>query len=287
LLVDHAAQVDQLNMFLQARYLSGMLHVPGTGPAQQALCALPGSRDSVYNGRATTSAPCYAQPDHPANSTLDIFTVRTLLAAAGVELDDESYKGSGHSARYEGLTMMVSIRYYNAVPWKGVLKDPAYYYEVTAMKENAYGQHEVIWDPYKRNRTVIAMHGILVQASTSGALAGFSFNNLLLQFTASLALLTVASTGVNYLAMYVLKYRAYYHAALVDKTADFSAVAELEAMTTHELRDACRQQNLPMGGSRNVLICRLVAEQALDHDPAGTPSATSRDLPLAEPFAGR
>lgn len=289
-LIDHAAEVAPLNFFQQARDLSGLLKVPGKGPAEQALCAQPGSVTAFHGGRSTSTAPCYAQPMHPVNQTLDIFTLQMLLGASGVDLDGVSHD-QGHSVRYEGMTMMINIFYYNAVPWSGLLRTPGYYYEVTAMAGNSYGQHAVLWNPAMSSRTLLAMHGMLIQANVVGPVAGFDFNNLLLQLTASLALLTAATLAVNFLAMYVLKYRKYYSAALVDETADFSAVVALEQMPLEELREACGRRFLPSGGTRVQLINRLVLDgydEALGDraggEDGGGPAADAESP--ADPLAG-
>mmetsp|Transcript_104856 Transcript_104856/g.293919 ORF Transcript_104856/g.293919 Transcript_104856/m.293919 type:complete len:495 (-) Transcript_104856:72-1556(-) len=275
LLLDHAVQLPDASFSAQGRFLYGLLHIPGSGPLERALCAMPGAVDHYDEGRPTVTAPCYIEPSHPPNSNLDFFSLSTLLAAAGVDLDNESYAGSGHSARYEGLTMLIDIHYYNAVPWRGVLREPAYYYEVTAMRQNPWGQHKVLWDPHSTNRTVIAMHGVMIRANLGGTIGRFVFNNLLLQLAASLALLAGATTGVNCVAQYMMRYRAYYHAALVDKTADFSEVATLEAQSTEELREECRRRSLATGGNRVELISRLIADDHVDHADTVAGSARS------------
>merc|ERR1719487_2097839 len=125
---------------------------------------------------------------------------------------------------------MLSISWYNSAPWRGVMS-PGYIYELSAMAKNAYGTHEAVWDPFRKNRTLVAMHGVLLQANIVGRIGDFNFNTLLLQLTASLTLLAVATMIVNYMATFCLKYRDYYQHAMVDITADFSEVADLEALT--------------------------------------------------------
>mmetsp|Transcript_67176 Transcript_67176/g.194251 ORF Transcript_67176/g.194251 Transcript_67176/m.194251 type:complete len:479 (+) Transcript_67176:112-1548(+) len=265
LLIDHAAQAPEIGFAAEGRFLHGLLRVPGRGPVEQALCAMPGAVDDYYHGQATSSAPCYVEPGHPKNTALDFFTIGTLLAAGGVTLDDESFSGSGCTARYEGITMLIDIHYYNAVPWRGVLGHSSYYYEVTANRNNAYGQHQVMWDPRSPNRVVIAMHGILIQAGLGGSIGAFVFNNLVLQVAASLALLFWVTAAVNFIAQYMMKHRVYYKAALIDRTADFSDVPRLEALSTHELRDMCAGRSLARGGPREEVISRLIAD---DYDDA-------------------
>merc|ERR1719476_633503 len=106
--------------------------------------------------------------------------------------------------------MIVNIIWFNTLPWRGRLGGAHYYYDIYAMAKNSYSTHTAIWDPFRVNRTVLVTHGILVQANIMGQIGVFNFNTLLLQLTASLTLIAVASVLVNYVATCFLKYRAYY-----------------------------------------------------------------------------
>jgi len=273
-LVDHAAQVPEIGFFQQARDIVGLLRIKGDGPKQQALCKGPWAWDSPFATHRANKAPCYIEASHPVKGSLqDVFLLSTLLTAASVDLDEASYAGSGHSARFEGMTMLLSIKWFNTAPWVGILGKPGYVYELDAMPKNAYGLHQTIWAPKEPNRTVISAHGILLQANILGEIGGFNFNGLLLQLTASMTLLAVASFAVNFLATSVLKYKDYYNHAMTDLTADFSDVAVLEAMTLEALQDTCRRRFVPHGGSKVELISRLVAD-GYQHQPGSRGTST-------------
>jgi hypothetical protein len=257
-LIDHAAQVPAINWFYQARDIPGRLKVPDFDKDWQhakenanKLCKDKDGWSDPSGGSHVSSAPCYIDPNHPPSSTLDVFTVSTLLTAAGVDLDTESYAGSNHSARYEGMTMLVSIDWVNNAPWTGTLSEPYYVYSLTAMPKNAFGLHQTIWDPYRQNRTLMAVHGIMLQGNLIGDIGAFEFNTLLLQLTASVTLLLISSTIVDYAARFGCKYRKYYSTAMVDVTADFSEAAHLEEMTIDALRQECRNRALAHGGQKN------------------------------------
>jgi len=274
ILIDHSAQVLELGFNEQARYVDGLLQVNGTGTSAQKLCSQPGAVDSAYNGRNTSKAPCYIEPSHPPNSKLDFFRLETLLAAAGAELDEESFPGSGQSVRYEGLPMTINIKYFNAVPWRGLVST-RYIYEVQATTATSYGEHDIVWTRYPVNRTLLAKHGIMLQANIAGRVGVFSFNGLLLQLTASLALLTSAALAVNLIARYVMRYRQFYSAALIDTTADFSHVDLLEARSLESLQETCRTRALACGGGRVDVINRLLQD---GYDPLEDAGESARDF---------
>eukprot|EP00405_Crypthecodinium_cohnii_P011580 CAMPEP_0206438488 /NCGR_PEP_ID=MMETSP0324_2-20121206/11658_1 /ASSEMBLY_ACC=CAM_ASM_000836 /TAXON_ID=2866 /ORGANISM="Crypthecodinium cohnii, Strain Seligo" /LENGTH=531 /DNA_ID=CAMNT_0053905953 /DNA_START=151 /DNA_END=1747 /DNA_ORIENTATION=- len=274
LLADHAAQVQSLDWWQQARDLTGFLFVPKAGPAQDALCASRTSyADPVPNdwGALAHEAPCYIEPDHPPNSNLDIFKLQDLLVASGIGgqgLDQESFAGSGHSVRYEGMTIMMNIHYVNTRPWRGVVSNSGYYfYELSGLSKNAYGQHTVIPEAgaftSQSKRTVKAFHGILISATVTGNIGVFSFNNLLIQLAAASALLSVSVVVANLTATSCLcKHRKYYHHTMVEQTPDFSDVDRLESKTMDELRQICSSRNLPLGGSRETLVFRILLDEA-------------------------
>mmetsp|Transcript_86438 Transcript_86438/g.225522 ORF Transcript_86438/g.225522 Transcript_86438/m.225522 type:complete len:482 (-) Transcript_86438:88-1533(-) len=253
LLADHSAQVPSLKFFEQARDLQGYLQVPKRGRAQERLCSMREAYAAPVAEQLTTTSPCYLKPLSPNdNSSLDIFTVQELLVAAGLGsdgLDQESFEGSGQSVRYEGMTMTMDIHYFNTLPWRGPLNTPGYYYQMTPMTKNAYGQHAVQQQAGSTGRVVNAFHGILLQATVTGS---------------------IGVLVVDISALYCCKYRKYYRHALVERSPDFSEVERLEEITDADLRDMCRRRNLPVGGSHVALVIRLSSD-----DNAPTPDGSS------------
>jgi len=163
-----------------------------------------------------------------------------------VKLDQESYPQSGHSARYEGFTMVMSIQYQNSWPWVGVSPNTvSYQYILSADTRDTYSSQMNVWDVYPTNRTTISKHGVYVDVIPSGTLAKFSFNNLLIQLTTSLTLLAISGTIVSALAKYVLRHRMYYRHAMYDKTPDFSDLSELDVKSWDELCQIARERGLP------------------------------------------
>ena len=71
---------------------------------------------------------------------MDQFTLSTLLLAAGVDLEATSFEGSGHTSRFEGLTMVMAIEYQNSWAWKGMLPplDHVYLYDHTTMHYSVF-----------------------------------------------------------------------------------------------------------------------------------------------------
>lgn len=69
-----------------------------------------------------------------------------------------------------------------------------------------------------------------------GELGQFSFSDLLVSLTSSLALLAVASTVVNLLAQFVLPLRAHYCYAMSECTPDFTDVDALQRLSLVDLQ---------------------------------------------------
>lgn len=266
LLVDHAVQNQELGIARTSRDMEGWLLVNGTSSLQQQLCSNTNtSMTEPYNGRQTDKAPCYIKPNVTEKGGLDFFTVRTLMMAMGLTLDGESY-GSGHSLRYEGLTVTMKIHYFDTWPWHGVLRNSdgrtkvSYVYSLIPLKDNPYKVSDTIYSEYPTHRVRRDMHGIYLSAMPEGELGIFDAQTLLLTITTSLTLLAIAATVVKYIAMYILKQRNYYKEMLIHVSADFSDVRDLEAKTDAEIQEIMKEKGIPMVGTRSHLdVSRLTA----------------------------
>eukprot|EP00434_Breviolum_minutum_P033180 symbB.v1.2.029359.t1/scaffold3205.1/size61222/1 len=202
-------------------------------------------------------SPCYIPPNLAAG--LDYFSIGTLLQATGVTLEGESYPGSGHSARYEGLTINLLIDYSNSKDWHGLQENISYLYKPSVVPQSTF--KTTVLSPLSLSgskRLKKDVHGVLFEVRPSGQLAVFDFTQLLLQLTTSLTLLALATVGVNILAQYVLRYRHYYSEALYDRTADFDNISFLEAQSEDQLKQELRDRNLPTTGTRERMILRLM-----------------------------
>jgi len=257
----------------------GMLFVdPGVvvdGNDKQTQDALCKSRsdavDAVQGGSPTDSAPCYLKPQ--SSGGVDYFTVGTLLEAMGVSLEGESYPGSGHSARYEGLTANLVIEYSNWRFWYGRQENISYIYRPLAMPQSTFKAASLLGtDLSPQQRLKKDQHGILFEVRPGGQLAVFDFTQLLLQLTTSLTLLAMATVGVNFLAQYVLRKRHFYKVALYEDTTEFAYVEGLENLTEDALREKLREMNLPDTGDRYRMILLLLQNGYRPPSNAGTPS---------------
>ena len=117
-----------------------------------------------------------------------------------------------------------------------------------------------------QERLVVQHNGIQFHFVVSGQLGQFDFSALLTTLTTSLTLLAVATTIVQFLALYVSKQKIFYKDMIYDESVDFSELEQFhwnnDTNTLKALQRECRHQNLPAGGSRETLIVRLFTEDA-------------------------
>ena len=142
------------------------------------------------------------------------FTVESLLQAAskedntcGLALDGPSVVASStKSARYDGLVLQIEIEYKNTAQWTGAYAIGTIDYTMRTSVVNGTKSkiEEQFWFSYPDKRITRDRHGIKIVVVQSGELGAFSMTALLTTLTSSLALLAVATTGVDFLAMYVL-----------------------------------------------------------------------------------
>jgi hypothetical protein len=182
---------------------------------------------------------------------LGYYTVKDLLAGAtigsadptpstcGLNLDDPSVvAGSYSSARYDGIVLQIQLDYSNSKPWSGILPNGKVDYVLTtSIVNNTKSKiEEEIWYDYPNNRITRNRHGIKIIVIQSGSLGSFSTSALLTTVTSSLALLAVATTGVDFLAMYVLARKGIY------KQAKYENVNE-KYLEQKEQEEARREAN--------------------------------------------
>lgn len=265
LLIDHSVTSPKSGLATTSRQMQGMLFVGDNGnddssakAIKDALCQSSGNAVTAPEGGSSTNkSPCYIPPSTAVG--LDYFSIGTLLQATGVTLEGESYPGSGHSARYEGLTINLLIDYSNSKDWHGLQTNISYLYKPSVVPQSTFKTTSL--SPMSLNgskRLKKDIHGVLFEVRPSGQLAVFDFTQLLLQLTTSLTLLALSTVGVNILAQYVLRYRHYYSEALYDRTADFDNISFLEAQPDEALRKELRDRNLPTTGTRERMILRLM-----------------------------
>ncbi|CAE7340804.1 p2xA [Symbiodinium sp. CCMP2456] len=280
LLIDHSVTSPKSGLATTSRDMKGLLFVGPNGndgseatALKDGLCSSAADAvDAPRNGRTTNKAPCYLKPNSAGG--LDFFAVGTLLQATGVSLESESYPGSGHSTRYEGITINLNIDYSNSVPWHGLQENISYLYKPSVIPRSTFKTTEASpLSPDGLHVLKKSLHGLLFEVRAGGQLATFDFTQLLLQLTTSLTLLALATVGVNIMAQYVLRYRHYYSEALYDRTADFDNISFLERQSDEQLRQELRDRNLPASGPRERMILRLME---YGYRPTATPSLSFR-----------
>lgn len=254
--VDHAVQNQELGISRTSRQMSGWLLVNGSSALQKSLCKKEKTAmTKPVFGELTDDSPCYIRPNQ-TDGSFDHFTVTTMMMAMGLSLDGPSYSGSGHSIRYEGLTVTLEITYFNTWPWHGVLKgadgqpEISYVYDFMPLPEHPYKVTDIQYLQFPSKRVKISQHGIYLSVKADGTLGVFDVQTLLVTLTTSLTLLAVGATAVRYLAIHILRQRKYYNELLIGVSADFSNVRELEQKTDAELSDMLRERTLPQVGTR-------------------------------------
>lgn len=223
MMIDHSVTAPTIGISGTARGSpQGYLHVP----QNDELCKTTPSehQDSFESaitgplGDMVRGAPCMILPNSTASSEsdkekgFDVFTIGTLLAAAGGNLDDMGYRGD-HSNRYLGMVLFLEIRYFNFYPWSGILPHGAIEYQYSAHILKGTGA-KVMWQQYVEQnmleRVVQKRHGVLVVVEQVGDLHAVDFSVILVTLTTSLALLAVAGAVVDFLAIYIAPRRQVY-----------------------------------------------------------------------------
>ena len=290
--VDHSVQQSVLDLVGQSRDMTGKLRVGREGKQltddQVQLCMDDPTAVAKFSdepakggkGKSTDrsfwrSNGCYLNTNL-TDDGIDSFLVQTLLTAANVTLDGYSF-GNHHSQRFNGLTVISNIKYENFKPWAGASGDAiTYSYELYGLTAGSYNQNEIIYQfpdgssqptntsqglPQKRD--VIQNHGVSFHFLQDGQLAAFEFSTLLTKLTSSLTLLAIATTVVNYLALYAMRNRKYYKECMYEYSEDFSSLhdSQLESYSLRELQRMCRELNILSGGSKEQLVVRLFKEQ--------------------------
>lgn len=258
MLIDHSVIMPSVGISATSTAMVGALYVNASGPhpeIQSQLCDANPTAVSSLDGPLTNSAPCYIPPNKTKDG-LDFFTLDVLLQSMGISLEDTA--DSGASTRYDGLVATLTIQYSNTRQWRGLTDKIRYTYVPAVVPGSSFKVTQLSQGPTPSKRVQLDQHGILVEVLAGGTLATFSFSNLLVQLTTSLTLLAMATVGVNYLAMYALKYRHYYSEAIIETTEDFQFLGELEHVSEEEIVQELTKRNLPTAGTKYKQILRLL-----------------------------
>ena len=234
ILLDHSVQTPTTGIKGSSRSMQGKLRVDRSpkkdDPSNEwrdRACAM--SRTGATNpssGKATKVAPCFIQPFHPNGTGLDTFTLETLTGAGGLDLDSKSI-GNGHSNRYNGAVVIVTITYDNTHKFKGVVGNGTgsnifYTYSISYLEDATFKTVDAIYNPFPNKRVVLNRHGIRIFVVQAGQLGQFDVTQLLPQLTTSLTLLAIASSVVDFFMMYIAPQRETYKQYKYQKTVDMS-----------------------------------------------------------------
>jgi hypothetical protein len=152
-------------------------------------------------------------------------TLGQLIDAAGVPggLDTKSNLESNTSMRYDGIVLMMAITYRN--DWPGFVATGKAKYAIKVFRvRGAEFKYEFIKPVAPDVRILRNTHGVRMIFLQQGKLGRFSFQVLLLQLVSALALLKLATTIVDLLAIQLMPHKAYYRDLKYQISRDFSDV---------------------------------------------------------------
>jgi len=178
----------------------------------------------------------------------DMIPLPTLLLAAsekkGVmfDLDDiaNDYLNADNDPDFQrlsfrefGVVLLFVVSYNNIKNyWSGCVrnKNPCYEYtyEPAIISTIDDFAQDTYYSSYPSNRTDVIRRGIRIVGVLSGEIGFFDFQTLLIQLTTSLALLKIATTLVDLVAIKLLPRRKLYHIAKFEMTQDFSDLAKAQ-----------------------------------------------------------
>ncbi|GBB84270.1 hypothetical protein RclHR1_01090009 [Rhizophagus clarus] len=150
----------------------------------------------------------------------DIFTVKELLDAAGVDLDGPSFAPGadpGEINRSSGIVIVIAIDYANV---KMTVDEIKYTYRPQIINGAEYKATENIYNP-DGSYTIIDRHGIRFVFQQIGQIGTFNAISLLTNLVAALALFKVATTLVELLMLNVLPERKNYGTFKYEETHDY------------------------------------------------------------------
>jgi len=177
----------------------------------------------------------YIRPDDVPG---DVFTVKNLLDAADFYLDKDTENDSNETYRYSGCVVVIIIEYNNRK------EDIEYKYKPTLIKGAEMKILELvpdinfvsskIFDKVGADNTIndsvgwleYNRHGIEIKFVQLGNIGKFDFMALCMNLVASIAMLSVASTIVESLMLYVLPEKGDYRKLKYLISEDFSDIRD-------------------------------------------------------------
>jgi len=185
----------------------------------------------------------------------DYMNVPEFLSAARYDLDTEAngYLDPSQLENYRrfGGVILLMIYYTNQRGFVSNENVINYEYRPVIIPEIDDFMLETIWVNYPTEQIQLVRRGIRILAVMTGTLGKFDFQTLLIQLTASLTLVLVSKTIVDFLACYILPRRAAYYDCKYEVSEDYST--KFKEMKLKDLKDGLSQANLKVdsltGGS--------------------------------------
>ena len=149
----------------------------------------------------------------------DIFTIKFLLEAAGLDLDAKSTQ-SDNTIRYDGSIIVITITYENSDP-----AAPTYSYQVSPIAATDY--KFVLANYFGLNRRKITnLHGIKIIFIQTGKIGMFNIQETIVQLATSLGLLAVASLVIDIAMLQLMPQRKWYEKAKFTETKDLGKLTD-------------------------------------------------------------
>lgn len=169
-------------------------------------------------------------PNRFQSLSADNIPLEALLRAARLNLDATAndylkdlpeYTGPADFRSF-GAVLLLQVVYENRQHYFRGSPPIKYYYQPRLITNIDDYLTESVYTAYPYNRTVIYRKGLHIIGIIAGELGHFTFQTLLIQLTTSLALMKVATTAVDLIAINILPAKILYRKAKYEKTEDFS-----------------------------------------------------------------
>jgi len=192
-------------------------------------------------------------------SRFDIFTVSTLLDAAGIKsLDDPHALDPTKTNRYEGLTLLLNVGC--SMEMDGTFASCDY------QVDHFYGSvaETFIVKSYNSSGesgiSTQERRGILIKFKASGEMGRFDLSTFMLAWVSSLALVEICTMLIDWSMTYLLPYRGIYKMVLYD-----------ESPNIHELRQGDKKAGRAV---KNLRLKKLAISGEVNAAPSGLVSPT-------------
>jgi len=168
----------------------------------------------------------------------DKIKLADILKAAHLDLEEiandylveeDEYTGPA-TFRSFGAVILLSVVYDNVENYLSGSPAILYHYRPQLITEIDDYAIDSIYTAYPNNRTVVNRKGIRIVGLMAGEIGSFTFQALLIQLTTSIALIKVATTAVDLLAIHLLPRRVLYKNAKFEKTDDFGDIKKSKSM---------------------------------------------------------